>query len=72
MIFSLLAPIEVLFDPSSYSVTEGDVVVVLIVLSSPLRSNATVLFTTADGTADGMYYTLHTTHFTPSEGPEGK
>lgn len=69
MIFSLLAPIEVLFDPSSYSVTEGDVAVVLIVLSSPLRSNATVLFTTADGTADGM---LHTTHFTPSEGPEGK
>lgn len=51
-----LAALMVQFDPATYSVTEGEEVVFMIILSGPADRDVTVEFMTMDDSARGNYY----------------
>ena len=59
ILFSLsFVVVSINFDPTSYSVTEGDTATLMLVLSSPSDSPVTVQVLTNPGSALGMMDTV--------------
>ena len=61
------AEVTVSFNPTSYTVNEGERVDFLLELTGEAQASVVVMFETRDGSAIGTYYTIpsNTLYYTP-------